>query len=452
MSAVKLLCCQFFIAFLMLGAALVKAQPNDPEFFKQKHLESPNNIDIDALVAWELTKDKEKHEVIVAVIDSALDTRNADLSSRLWVNKGEIPGNGQDDDNNGYIDDYHGYDFRNDDGNIYDGIMNHATPIAGLIAAQTNNNKLVSGVAGDFPVKIMPLQIVNIGDVFFESSLIANGPHIARATLRAMEYAIDHGARIINMSLNLAKAPEIILMDTGVGAQELADRYYHAVTNYLTAKQTYSDLPLLEKQKIAPPKSPHRESLFYNLFARDNASSSETIKEMAEFLIFAYKDYYQIEKEYQRLAKKAMDHNVLVITAGVNFPVEDYPSLPYGSDDINNVIKVGSIDANGNRSSFSEYGETIAVYALGENVVSTRPGFVLPWFATNNGTSFATGIVSGVAAMAWSLNPDFSYQQIKNAIEKGVIKTDSLKVTLKNGKEFGAGMIKAPLVLELLGF
>src|SRR5690625_1035851 len=59
----------------------------------------------------ELLKNRTPHKVIVAVIDSGVDTAHVDLQGHIWANKGEIPGNGKDDDHNGYVDDTHGWNF-----------------------------------------------------------------------------------------------------------------------------------------------------------------------------------------------------------------------------------------------------------------------------------------------------------------------------------------------------
>ncbi len=124
---------------------------NDPMYKDQWHY---NNIgqkggttgrDIHLEEAWEIEKGDAR--VIVAIQDSGIDINHPDLKGNLWVNQGEIPGNGVDDDNNGYIDDIHGYSFlRNGNGTIPAG--DHGTHVAGTVAASTNNGIGVAGVAG----------------------------------------------------------------------------------------------------------------------------------------------------------------------------------------------------------------------------------------------------------------------------------------------------------------
>ena len=91
--------------------------------------------------AWEKTSGSE--EIVVAVIDSGIDTSVPQLAGKLWTNPGEIAGNGIDDDKNGYVDDIHGWDFRDDDNGSLSGskIHWHGTFVSGIIAAQPGGDK-----------------------------------------------------------------------------------------------------------------------------------------------------------------------------------------------------------------------------------------------------------------------------------------------------------------------
>jgi len=112
---------------------------NDPLLSKQWALAK-----INAAEAWKMTKGSSA--VNVAIIDTGIDYNHPDLQGNLWVNPGEIADNGKDDDKNGYIDDVYGWDFRNNDNDPMDG-HGHGTHVAGTIAAATNNEKLIAGVA-----------------------------------------------------------------------------------------------------------------------------------------------------------------------------------------------------------------------------------------------------------------------------------------------------------------
>ncbi len=123
--------------------------------------------------------------VVVAVIDTGVDYNHEDLADNIWVNTGETPDNGVDDDGNGYIDDYYGVDIVAGKGSGNDD-HGHGTHVAGIIAAK-NNNLGVVGIAHN--VKIMPVKAAM-------ASGYLNQSDIAKAIL----YAYEHGAEVINMS------------------------------------------------------------------------------------------------------------------------------------------------------------------------------------------------------------------------------------------------------------
>ena len=142
------------------------------------------DADIDAPEAWNTIK--EANNVVVAVIDTGVDYRHPDLAANMWVNTGEIPGNGIDDDGNGYIDDVYGYDFANNDGDPMDD-NSHGTHVAGTIGAVGNNSLGVVGVA--WRTKIMALKFIG-----------ADGYGLTSDAINAILYAADMGAKVSNNS------------------------------------------------------------------------------------------------------------------------------------------------------------------------------------------------------------------------------------------------------------
>ena len=136
--------------------------------------------------AWNI-EDGSRKNVVVAVIDSGLDLKHVDGPQFLWTNPGEIPDNNIDDDANGYVDDIHGWNFVDESNNLTDD-FGHGTFVTGIIAAKTNNGE---GIAGINPgAQIMTLKALSKGNK--ASSL---------AIYRAIRYAVDNGARVINISL-----------------------------------------------------------------------------------------------------------------------------------------------------------------------------------------------------------------------------------------------------------
>jgi hypothetical protein len=124
--------------------------------------------------------------VVVAVVDTGVDTSHPDLTSQIWVNAGEIAGNGIDDDRNGYVDDTSGWDFVNNDNTPTDG-NGHGTHVSGTIAADDNGFG-ATGIAPD--AKIMPVRVLD-----------NNGSGTANAVAAGIRYAARNGADIINLSL-----------------------------------------------------------------------------------------------------------------------------------------------------------------------------------------------------------------------------------------------------------
>jgi subtilisin family serine protease len=127
--------------------------PNDPDFDLLWGLHNTGQTvgsqpgipgaDIRAVEAWDFwTGDQ---DLMIAVIDSGVDYNHPDLAANMWTNPDEIPGNGIDDDGNGYIDDIHGYDFYHEDGALVVEYY-HGTHVAGTIGAVGDNDVGVVGV------------------------------------------------------------------------------------------------------------------------------------------------------------------------------------------------------------------------------------------------------------------------------------------------------------------
>ncbi|MFC1717863.1 Ig-like domain-containing protein, partial [Candidatus Poribacteria bacterium] len=135
--------------------------PNDPGFDDLWGLHNTGQIigtpdvDIDAPEAWDIeTGDS---NLVIAVIDTGVDYNHEDLSANMWTNPGEIPDNGIDDDNNGYVDDYYGWDFCNSDNDPMDD-YGHGTHCSGTIAAVGDNGIGVTGI--NWQARIMALKFI----------------------------------------------------------------------------------------------------------------------------------------------------------------------------------------------------------------------------------------------------------------------------------------------------
>lgn len=136
--------------------------------------------------AWDVSQGE---GVTVAVVDSGVDYTHPDLRDNMWVNPGEIANNGRDDDGNGYVDDVYGWNFvsKNNKPKTEVGGSNHGTHVAGTIGAVGNNR---IGIMGHAPrVRIMALKFLG-----------KNGSGYTSDAVKAIDYAIRNGAKVINNS------------------------------------------------------------------------------------------------------------------------------------------------------------------------------------------------------------------------------------------------------------
>ena len=124
--------------------------------------------DIRFVAAWGLAQPT-TNQMVVAVIDTGVDYTHPDLAGNMWTNSGEIAGNGVDDDGDGYVDDYYGYDFADNLPNPMDSGF-HGTHVAGTIAAMGNNQLGVIGV--DYQARIMALRASSDGNTLPNSAII----------------------------------------------------------------------------------------------------------------------------------------------------------------------------------------------------------------------------------------------------------------------------------------
>lgn len=170
----------------------VAAAPNDPQYTAGQlwglnnlgQSNGANDADIDAPEAWD--KRTDASQVIVAVIDTGVRYTHEDLQDNMWVNSGETPGNGIDDDNNGVIDDIHGYNGIADNGDPNDD-NGHGSHCAGTIGAVGNNGIGITGVAWN--VQLMACRFLG-----------TNGGGAVSDAIECVDYARNNGAHIMSNS------------------------------------------------------------------------------------------------------------------------------------------------------------------------------------------------------------------------------------------------------------
>ena len=226
-------------AELSASTRLAISAVNDPYFKDQWHYYNTGSgisekqvagMDVNVKDAWQYcTGDS---SIIVAVIDEGVDYTHDDLKANMWVNTGEIAGNGIDDDNNGYVDDIHGYNHCVGGPISWNanGDSGHGTHVAGTVAAVNNNGKGVCGVAGGDGsgngVRIMSSQLFS-----------GKTKGTAEVSAKAFKYAADNGAVIAQCSWGYdAKdgVPQVtsdLLYKRSAGAEYDGILYFQSVKN-----------------------------------------------------------------------------------------------------------------------------------------------------------------------------------------------------------------------------
>ena len=182
---------------------VVAPESGDP-LLREQWAFSPSTV-LDLPDAWKLTKGA---GVTVAIVDSGARLDHPDLAPNIWTNFDEVPGNGIDDDHNGYVDDVHGVDLttKSPAQDLTDG-HGHGTHVAGIVAAAANGRGVV-GVAPE--AKLMIVKVLS-----------ATGAGTTGALAEGIRYAAANGARIINTSVGADQADP--RMDAAVQAAGAAN-------------------------------------------------------------------------------------------------------------------------------------------------------------------------------------------------------------------------------------
>lgn len=181
--------------------------PNDPQFAQQWYL---NRIGM--ISAWDIVRGN--NCIQIAIVDSGLDIahedigRGVDTYDNLWRNLGEdvwtdpnnpATGNWVDNDGNGLIDDWRGWDFANSNNDVRSPGNIHGTHVGGIVSAKLNNNRGISGIGGGSDNTGLQLIILGVGETHPSSAVLDD----------AILYAVQNGADVIQMSLGVAQTAAI---------------------------------------------------------------------------------------------------------------------------------------------------------------------------------------------------------------------------------------------------
>lgn len=286
--------------------------PNDPKFGSgsQWGLSQDSDFDIDAPEGWNTRT--AASNITIAIIDTGIRLDHEDLKDNIWTNTSDSSRNGFDEDDNGYVDDVHGYNLINPSEAPQDD-NGHGTHVAGIAGARGNNGKGIAGVAWN--VNLMAVKVLN-EDGRGSTSNIAKG----------IDYAVENGASIINASW---------------GSNSFSASIENAI-------------------------------------------------------------------------KRAQDKGIPFVAAAGNSRSET-PSYPSRSK-IANVISVGSVSQFSSISIFSNYNDVeVDVMAPGSFVYSTWHE-TAEAYSTQNGTSMAAPLVSGVLALNMTEHPGDNYLSHKDRL------------------------------------
>lgn len=460
--------CQMALALTCATTSVLAAPPgqplpNDPLFYRQWGMENINDVDIDLLTAWKMIESAPKHPVTVAVIDTSLDPQHADLRNRMHPAT---------------------WDYVHNEPSVFDGIMYHSHLISTIIGAEANNAKSGTGVAGNVPVQIMAMQVVDIDDLDLANTYRSGLRPWDEVRVNAMadrlrdafQDAIDAGARVINASTKAGLSREYYEIKAGtLTVQGLVDRLWNVDDG--------DDTPAEIAQKRAA--HPYVAMTAYDLAESGQITCGELCSNateivqnfpaeslaalsanMAELVSLSALMEQRIDTEMMALIEHAKDNDVLIVASATNVPPslpaahrQDIVSFPEPSPIADNVLKVTSMKADGNRLETGEFGWSIDLFAPGKDITNGLPqndlllSVSIPGVALFDGASFAAPHVAGVAALALSVRPDLTYEQLRDALLAGAVELPGLQTQDSASNAPIAGrMIKAPLVLEQLGF
>jgi subtilisin family serine protease len=163
-------------------------------------------------------------EMVVAVLDTGIQTSHPDLEANIWTNPNEIPGNGVDDDHNGFVDDIHGWDFANNDASVFDGgasdptVDAHGTHVAGTIGALGNNSLGVVGV--NWNVKIVPAKFL-VPDPFWGA--VGDTADAVKALKYLVSLKVEEGVNLVAINASWAGSDEDLALREAIIRAAKAD-------------------------------------------------------------------------------------------------------------------------------------------------------------------------------------------------------------------------------------
>ncbi|MCF6360739.1 MAG: S8 family peptidase [Cyclobacteriaceae bacterium] len=493
-------------AALLFISAQTKAQEDGPaeNWFNQDPQENTVN-GVSTEKAYKYLKGRKSKTVIVAVIDSGIDVEHEDLKEVVWTNTAEIAGNGIDDDNNGYIDDVHGWNFigGKDGKNVgpdtyevtreyirlkpkyenkkeskkadyqywvkvrdayladavkaqtqysfYDSLQSSILRYNKLMTAYLDIDKLtveaISGVESED-------EVIKIASFFMANLLPKIGDMPMAEVVESLDGAVEHFGNQANFSYSLEYDTRKIvgddpsnLKEVGYGNNDVIGKgtdHFHGthVSGIIGAKRGNSigidgvadNVQIMALRAV--PDGDERDKDVANAirYAVDNG---------AQIVNMSFGKAFSPNKSYvDEAIKYAESKGVLLVHAagnsGADTDVEsNFPTKNLGKKKVaSNWIEVGASSwGEGDKlaASFSNYGKvSVDLFAPGVQIYSTAPDNK---YENAQGTSMASPVTAGVAALLLSYFPDLSAVDLKEILMKSVRTFDGLMVTKPGTKD-----------------
>lgn len=437
-----------------------------------------------------LTNTRPNKKIVVAVIDSGVDTEHEDLSESIWTNANEIPNNGKDDDQNGYVDDVHGWNFLVDSNGqdvIYDNM--EATRVLRL-SKQLKNDQM------PYPEWLTEEVLTEAVSIYNESSAEMSGlgqfslvykkiDSTAKAATRKSDYSYEDVKNLNADNEDIKKAKRIfsVFKTLGIEKSDLeemgtqADKYAAYWLNFdfdpkAGMPQSGSNYGNNHYGGEHSEHGTHVSGIIAS--TRDNGKGSQGVAYgAAEIMVLrAVPDGDERDLDVANAIKYAADNganiinmsfgkgispdkglvyealeyaaskNVLIIHAAGNDSQDIDEANNYPNDDgltekgQSSFLCIGALSPKKGKkltTSFSNYGnESVDLFAPGEDIYSTLPGNK---YGFRSGTSMAAPVASGVAALVWSLNPNLTAIQLQQLLIVSATNLSGKKVLLPGTKE-----------------
>lgn len=446
----------------------------------------------------ELLKGKKSTPIIVSIIDSGVDEEHEDLKDVMWVNKGETPGNGIDDDGNGYVDDVYGWNFiGGKDGKNINHDLLEVTRLY-VYLKDKKRNKKEEAQYKEIKQVIDDETAANAQQINFFQTLISafnnlekglgddafTYANIDKLKEKTKDEKVTVAARLFqNMLYPQLEASGTTKTDT-IDVKEFTDQLQGALDYYTTRAEYYYNPDFKPRAEIVKDDYMNSKEKYYGnndvtgpdalhgthvagivaatrgnsvgmdgvadnvqiMSVRTVPDGDERDKDVANAIRYSVDNGAKIinmsfGKGY-KFDKKAVDKAVcyaqkkgvlLVHAAGnSNLNTDEAPNYPnkYWKDKSNkkpfyNWIEVGALswkDGADAPATFSNYGaRNVDLFAPGVDIYSTTPD---NGYQALNGTSMASPVVAGVAALVWSYYPELSVKELRQVLVESTIKVE----------------------------